>query len=92
MTTATTPTIDLSWVTFTEDEESEPCHRCTGEATHVGYFGVAAAPSSHPLCPHLRIPYCLSHAAVVLREARDPGVFTCAGGAWLKLIRMVPLR
>ena len=91
--TATTADTNLDWVTFTGQDDTEPCSfnagACPKQATHVGYYEVIL------FCTHPRKPYCLGHAEYVSRHARDlAGLFHCSlcGPESVKrLIRVVTL-
>lgn len=97
MTTTAAPSIDLSWVTFQEQDHREPCGyctvRCTREATHVGIFRLVSG-----TCPnwHDRVLYCVPHRDDVMRRACRSNQFfccnACKGRTVVELVRMEALR
>ena len=97
MTTATVDIgLDLDWVTFTDGDRPACCtfgpFECDERATHVAYFALLADSRD---CEHLRKPYCLAHAKLIIsRDNPSYWAFHCAAcpGSHLRLIRMEPLR
>lgn len=71
------PSLDLSWVTFLDEEPGQWCGwrrdlPCLAKATDVGYFQV---PDS---CPHPEILYCPEHRDyIVWQVARGRHLFWC---------------
>src|SRR5262249_47074206 len=88
--TMTAPTIDLSWATFTEHEEREPCEGCSAQATHAGIYRLLAGS-----CTHLERLYCLTHAANTSAAVRPWGGEArcgyCSQPSRIRLIRMAPI-
>lgn len=97
MITTAAPSIDLSWVTFLSEEETEPCgwytDPCSREATHAGIFRLASG-----TCPnwHDRVLYCPAHRDLVALRARRNNRFSCCaaceGRTVAVLVRMEALR
>ena len=92
MSTATDTGTDLDWVRFTSEDHDEVCgyRGCQSHATHAGIFAVFKP------CTHTRMPYCLTHREVILRDARKAdGLFMCricGPGSVVHLLRIEALR
>jgi len=85
--------LDLSWVTFTEEEHGDSCGyhtACSAEATHVAIFTVLTS------CGLRRVLACLTHEQVIRNEARRKGglfgCHDCHAFPVARFMRMEPLR
>lgn len=97
MTIAATPGTALDWVTFEDFRSDEVCgyrtDPCSRQATHAGVFRLMAGTCG---LYSDRIPYCLAHTDLLLRQSvRNYGLFCCPHGSSCVialLVRMEALR
>lgn len=94
--TATIDTgLDLSWVTFMDEDPPESCtyrvDECSAQATHRGHFRTFQGRCRHPFKL-----YCTGHAEQIVSRDRPRGrhPFWCMAcpGSMSFLIKMVPIR
>jgi hypothetical protein len=90
--TAVAEDTDLSWVTFTDGQDAEPC---IGDDSPCPYEAVAAAVWHRPCaCSSNRTCHCAFHRDVIVdTDASYPDEWRCSR-CWRKmlLLRVVPIR
>jgi len=89
--TAIAEDLDLSWVTFTDDREDEPCDWHDGQCSREA---VALAVWDRPCdCHGPTDRLCAAHRDEVLATDRRPGDWFCNDcGATVRLLRIEPIR